>query len=101
MPIAQRLADKAAKLPVTTTFEKKGTGEGPQYVLNVKNDSKADLKISAKVLLSVVVHNTDKARNVPAHVVAAGETWTIPELAAMDKVILTAEGFEPLELVVP
>jgi hypothetical protein len=97
----QPLADKAPSLPVTTTFEKAKDGTVPPYVLHLRNISKAPLKVSAKVLLSVVHHNADKARNIPTHVIAPGQVWTIAELAALDKVILTAEGFAPLEVEVP
>ena len=95
-------AKPAAKLPVTATFEKVTTAEaGPPYVLHLKNESKDALKVSGKVLLSVAFHSSSKARNVPEHVIAAGATFSIGELAANDKVILTAEGFAPLELTVP
>jgi hypothetical protein len=96
----QPLADKV--LPLTATFEKAtGKDAGPQYVLKLKNDSKDAIKASAKVQLSVVVHSSDKAREVPEHVIASGETWTIGELSATDKVTVTAAGYAPLELTVP
>ncbi len=96
----QPLADKA--LPLTATFEKAtGKDTGPQYVLKLKNDSMDAIKASAKVQLSVVVHSSDKTRDVPEHVIAAGETWTIGELSATDKVTVTAAGYTPLELTVP
>jgi len=92
----------AAKLPLTATFEKVTTAEaGPPYVLHLKNDSKATVKVSGKVLLSVAFHSSSKARNVPEHAIEAGASWSIGELAANDKVILTAEGFAPMELTVP
>jgi hypothetical protein len=96
----QPLADKAPSLPLTATFEKVSGAENGPFVLHLKNVSKDAIKASAKVLLSVVVHNTNKARVVPEHVVAPGEVWTIADLAALDKVIVTAEGFAPLELTV-
>jgi hypothetical protein len=95
----QPLADKAPALPLTATFEKVVRSEdGPPFVLKLTNTSKDALKVSVKILLSVFAHNTDKARNLPTHVIEAGKTWTIPELAALDKVIIKAEGFAPLEL---
>ena len=91
-------SDKAPALPMTATFTKAASAEKPPFVLNLKNDSKAALKVSAKVLLSVVAHNADKARMVPAEVVAPGHTMTISGLAALDKVTVMADGFAPLEL---
>ena len=40
----------------------------------------------------------DKARMVPAEVVAPGATMKIADLAALDKVTVMADGFAPLEL---
>jgi len=91
-------ADKAPALPMTATFEKVASTEKPPFVLKLKNDSKAALKVSAKVLLSVAAHNADKARMVPAEVVAPGATMKIADLAALDKVTVMADGFAPLEL---
>ncbi len=94
-------AEKGKSLPVTTSFEKVKGGESGPYVLKLKNVSKDALKVSAKVLLSVAFHADSKARKVPEHVIEAGQVWSIPDLAAADKVIITAAGFDPLEVVVP
>jgi len=96
----QPLADKAPALPLTATFEKTAGENGP-YVLNLKNDSKDAITASAKIVLSVVVHNAAKEKNLPGHVIDPGTVWTIPGLAAGDKVTVTADGFAPLELTVP
>ena len=97
----QPLADKAPSLPVTTAFEKvKGAESGP-YVLKVTNTSKATLKVTTKVHVAVAFHANDKARNLPEHAIEAGQTWSVPDLAAQDKVVVTATGFAPLELTVP
>ncbi len=93
-------ACKAGCLPLTSTFEK-ATGETGPYILKLKNDSKDTIKASAKVLLSVAFHADNKARMVPEHAIDPGQTWTIPGLAATDKVTITAKGFSPLELTVP
>jgi hypothetical protein len=94
-------ADKSPILPLTTTFEKVAvTDNGPPFVAKLKNDSKGDLAVTTKVLLSVAFHANDKARNLPEHVIKAGQTWTVPDLAANDKLIITAKGFAPLELTV-
>lgn len=97
----QPLADKAAVLPLTATFEKVTGTEGAPFVLKLKNDSKATLKVSGKVLLAVVHHAMDKARVIPEQAVAAGQTMTVKDLSAEDKIVLTAEGYAPLELKVP
>ena len=96
---AQPLADKA--LPLTPTFDKSGTNADAPFVLTLKNDSKDALKVSGKVLLSVVHHAMDKARAVPGQTVAAGGTMVIKDLSADDKVILTAAGYAALEVKVP
>lgn len=92
-------AEKAPALPVTTTFEKVTNPEGPPFVLKVKNTSSRPLKVNATVQLSVVSHNRDKERK-EEQTIEAGKTWTLSELAAQDKVMLKADGFAPLELVV-
>jgi hypothetical protein len=97
----QPLADEAPSLPLTSKFEKVADGEGGPYVLKLKNTSNSALKVSAKVLLSVSFHAESKARNIPEHVIDAGQVWTIPELAANDKVIINAKNYVPLELTVP
>jgi hypothetical protein len=94
------LDDKAPSLPVATTFAKSEGEDGP-YVLSVKNTSNSSIKVSAKVLLSVYFHADSKAKNIPEHSIDAGQTWTIPGLAANDKVTLMGTGFAPLELTVP
>ena len=89
-------ADKA--LPLTPTITKVASAEKPPFVLTLKNDSKDTLKVSAKVLLSVAAHNADKARNVPAEAVAPGKAMTISGLAALDVVVVSADGYAPLKV---
>lgn len=98
---ALQAADKAAVLPLTATFEKVTGTEGAPFVLKLKNDSKATLKVSGKILLAVVHHAMDKARVIPEQAVDAGQTMTVKDLSAEDKIVLTAEGYAPLELKVP
>ena len=88
-------------LPLTPTFEKVAGAEGAPFVLKLKNDSKVTLKVSGKVLLAVVHHAMDKARVIPEQAVEAGQSMTIKELSAEDKIVLTADGYAPLELKVP
>ncbi len=94
-------AEKAPALPLKASFEKVASTEGTPFVLHLKNESKDSLKVSGKVLLSVVHHAMDKARAVPETSVAAGASLTIKDLSADDRVVLTAAGFEPLEVRVP
>jgi hypothetical protein len=91
----------APALPLSHSFEKVESAHGTPFVLKVKNDSKVSLKLSGQVLLSVVNHAMDKARQLPEHTLEAGATWTISELTADDKVILKADGYAPLEIRVP
>lgn len=91
----------ALALPLSHTFEKVESTNGTPFVLKVKNDGKATLKLSGHVLLSVVNHAMDKARQLPEHTLDAGATWTISELTADDRVILKADGYAPLEIRVP
>ena len=99
-PPAHPTANQGPILPLTAKFEQMKSKEAPNYVLKLTNDSKKAITASATVYLSVMSHNRDKARQVAAHVIEPGKTWTIDELAALDKVTVTAEGFAPLELVV-
>ncbi|HEX2861301.1 MAG TPA: hypothetical protein VHN79_06660 [Lacunisphaera sp.] len=95
------LADKEPVLPLTPTFEKGESTEGTPFVLQLKNESKATLKVSGKVLLAVVHHAMDKARALPEQSVAPGQTLTIKDLSADDRVFLSSPGFAPLEVRVP
>jgi hypothetical protein len=95
------LSDEAPSLPVSATFEKVADADAGPYVLKLKNLSTDAIELSAKVLESVVSHGTAKERDIPAHTVNPGEIWSIPDLAAIDKVTVTAKGFAPLELTVP
>lgn len=96
------MADKAATLPLKATFSKDASGkhDGP-YVLELTNESAKALKVSATVDLSVVVHNRPKSRSVAAQTVEPGKSLKIEDLSVADKVTVTAEGFEPLQLTVP
>jgi hypothetical protein len=98
---APATAAKAPALPVTAAFVKVPGVDGPPFALTLVNTSAADLTVSGKVLLSVTAHNADKARAIPASVIKPGAMFTIAKgLAAMDKVVLNADGFAPLELTV-
>lgn len=94
----QPLTEKTLKsLPLTHTLAKVAGENGP-HTLKLTNTSKASLKVSVKILLSVYSHASDKAKNLPEQTIEAGKDWTITQLAALDKVIISAEGYAPLEL---
>lgn len=99
--VSLHAADKAPALPVSHKFEKVESHEGTPFVLHVKNDSHETLKIEGKVLLAVVNHAMDKARALPEHTLKAGESMTVTGLAGDDKVVLSAHGYETLEIKVP
>jgi len=102
LPVASlHAADAAPALPVKTTFEKLSNPERAPIIMKVKNTSKESLAVSGKVLLAVVHHAMDKARVLPESTLKAGETMTITELSAEDKVILSAHGFATLTVDVP
>ena len=95
----QPLADAKA-LPLSHTLKKVEGGEKGPFVLTLKNDSHADVTVTGKVLLAIFMHADPKARHLPAQKIEAGKTWSIDDLVAEDKVVLTADGFEPLTIVV-
>lgn len=97
-PTLQPLAEKAKTLPVKATFEKVKNDDGPPFILKLKNESNAPLEVTVTIYLSVLSHNRDKARHVPAQIIEAGKTSTIGDLAALDKVTVASPGFAPLEL---
>src|SRR5690242_19156052 len=76
LPLAQaagnasftQLADKAAPLPVSTSFEKVSSGEDRgQSVLIVKNTSPEAINVSATIVESVTFHANAKNRTLPEH----------------------------------
>lgn len=101
----QPLADaakKATPLPLSTSFEKGTPGEnGGPYALKLQNTSKSSLTVSATIIWSVASHNRARTINLPPREIVAGDTWTISDLAAEDRVILSADNFEKLEVKVP
>jgi hypothetical protein len=97
-----QLADKAAPLPVSTSFEKVSSGEDRgQSVLIVKNTSPEAINVAAAIVESVTFHANAKNRTLPEHRIESGKDWKIEGLARGDKITLTAAGFEPLEVTVP
>ena len=91
------MTDKAAPLPLSHVISKVAGEKGP-HELKLTNTSKAALKVNVKILLSVYSHASDKAKVLPEQTIEAGKSTTVSQLAALDKVVVTAEGFAPLEL---
>ncbi len=100
-PALRSLDDQAPSMPLTATFDKGTDPDSGPYVLNLKNVSKDAIKVSVRIHLSVAFHANNKNRSVPDHVIDPGQVWTITDLAAGDKITVTADGFAPLELTVP
>lgn len=101
-PSAQSLADKKSPaLPLTHSIARGTPGEyGGPFVLKLKNTSSAALKVAATIQQSVVAHNRPKTIDLPARSIEAGGTWEISDLAAEDKVSVTAEGYEKLDVTI-
>ena len=95
------LDDKAPALPLTVSFDKVTGTEGGPYILKLTNGSADTIKASAKIYPSVSFHADSKTRDLPEHVIDPGKAWSIPGLAATDKVTVTAAGYAPLEITVP
>jgi hypothetical protein len=97
-PTLQPRAEKAAPLPVAATFAKVTGDKGP-YVLTLKNTSAKAITVSVVVVESVRSHNRPDTRKSSIEL-AAGKSSQVENLAAHDEVTVSAEGFEPLKLVV-
>lgn len=94
--------EKAPDLPLSASFGKGEPGEnGGPYALTLTNTSDKALTVNATIIWSVASHNRARTIELPAHEVAAGGTWVIDDLAAEDRIILTAEGYAKLELKTP
>ncbi len=99
--VVRPLDDKVAALPVTYTFDKSADPEAGPYILSLKNTATSPVTVSVKVLLSVYFHADSKARILPDHTIDPGQTWTVPGLAANDKVSVSSKEYTTLELIVP
>lgn len=95
------VSDKAKALPLTASIEKGQPGEnGGHYAVKLKNTSHEALKVKATIIWSVASHNRANTINLPEHEIAAGGEWSISDLAAHDRVIVSAEGHANLEVTV-
>jgi hypothetical protein len=100
-PSLVRLDDKAPALPLAVSFDKVSDPEAGPYVLKLKNTSMDAITVSGTVYPSVGIHSDTKEKKLPEHQLAAGDTWSIPGLAATDKVKIEAKGFADLNITVP
>jgi hypothetical protein len=100
-PALQPLNDTMPAMPLVVSFDKVTGAEGGPYVLKLKNTSSDALTVSATVFPSVTIHSDTKERTLPDQVIAAGDTWSIPGLAATDKVTINSKGFAHLDITVP
>lgn len=98
-PALQPRADHAPALPVSTSIAKVDGEKGP-YVLSVKNTGAHALKVHVAVVESVKSHAKPRDRK-HEYTIEAGAAASIEELAAGDKVTVSAEGFASVELTVP
>lgn len=90
-------APAATALPLDVKIEKVA-GKEKAFVVKLTNTSKNSLKVTVKVLLAVAMHGEERARRIPAHSIEAGKSWTVDDLAFDDHVVVTADGFAPLEI---
>lgn len=99
----QPLAEKSApQLPLSGTFARGTPGQnGGPYVLTLTNTSNQKLVVSGTIVWSVTSHNRANTIKLPARELGAGESWSIDDLAAEDRVILEADGYEKIEFTVP
>ncbi len=99
----QPLSEKSApQLPLSGTFARGTPGEnGGPYALTLTNTSKQNLSVRGTIVWSVTSHNRANTIKLPVRELAAGESWTIDDLAAEDRVILEAEGYEKIEFKTP
>jgi len=96
-----RLDDKAPALPLAVTFDKVANAEAGPYVLKLKNTSMEAITVSGTVYPSVGIHSDTKEKKLPEQKIEAGDTWSIPGLAATDKVKIESKGFADLDITVP
>jgi hypothetical protein len=95
------LDDKLPASPLVVSFEKVTDAEGGPYVLKLTNSSGNAVTAGAKIFPSVTIHSDTKERDLPKRSIAAGDVWSIPGLAATDKITVETDGFAPLEITVP
>ena len=97
---ASASANAQASGPLVATFDKAtDTDKGP-YVLTLKNNGDHTLKVTVEIQYSAASHNDAKDKTKKHHI-KAGQSWAVSNLAAGDKITVTADGISPLALTVP
>lgn len=85
--------------PLVASFDKATDADKGPYVLTLKNNGDHTLKVTVEIQASAASHN-DAKNKTKKHHIKAGQSWTVPNLAAGDKVNVTADGIAPLALTV-
>lgn len=93
---------KASELPLEASFGAgvPGDNSGP-YAVTLTNTSDTTLAVAATITFSVQSHNRPQTMDLPAQEIAPGDTLVIDDLAAADQIVLTADGYAPMELTTP
>jgi septal ring factor EnvC (AmiA/AmiB activator) len=87
----QPLASKARAMPVAATFKKAFWGGG--FTLQVRNQNPAPLKVS------IAVAGSEKTPPNSA-TIESGSTYEVENLTAGANVVITSDGYDPLNLTV-
>jgi hypothetical protein len=97
----ERRDDMAPALPLAVTFDKVTDAEAGPYVAKLKNTSSDSLTVSGTYYPSVGIHSDLKEKKLAETTIAPGGTWSIPGLAATDKLKIVGKGFADLDITVP
>ena len=100
-PAAAATADSSqASGPIVASFDKSTDADKGPYILTLKNNGDHTIKVTVEIQASAASHN-DAKNKTKKHSIKAGQAWTVSNLAAGDKVNVTADGVSPLALTVP
>jgi hypothetical protein len=81
---------KARHMPVSTAFEKSGWGRG--YELKISNLYQQPITVSVNI--------TGSDKRAESHVIGSGATVSVGNLKAGDKVAITSDGYDAVNLTV-
>jgi|GEM_PF-5387743 len=93
-------ASSQASGPIVASFDKASDADKGPYILTLRNNGDHTIKVTAEIQHSAAAHNDAKDKT-KKHSIKAGQAWTISNLAAGDKVNVSADGISPLALTVP
>ncbi|HEY9155496.1 MAG TPA: hypothetical protein VIM69_10215 [Opitutaceae bacterium] len=99
-PAPAAAATSQSSGPLVATFDKSTDADKGPYILTLKNNGDHTLKVTAVIQPSTASHNDTKEKT-KKHSIKAGQSYTISNLAAGDKVNVSADGVAPLALTVP